>query len=198
MSFFDNLGKKIGETAQAAQKKTNEMVEISKLNKAISTEEDKIQKMYNELGKRIYQTFSSGEEVNPEIAEGCEQIKIYEENIKDLKKKIQEIKNVRTCSNCGAELEANIVFCPKCGTKQEVIQPPAEENKTPDFKACISCGAKLPLDTMFCPNCGAKQEEPPTAPEVEDKAPEFKFCPSCGTKIPADTAFCPNCGVKAN
>ena len=195
MSIFDNLGKKIGETAQAAQKKANETIEITKLNKSISNEEDKIEKIYLALGKKLYGLYAEGQDVGDNFEPECEEISVYEDNIKDLKNKILELKNIKLCPNCGAEMEEGTLFCAKCGTKVEEPAPtePAEEEK-PDYKLCPTCGSKLTLEAAFCPSCGTKQE---VAEEKKEEAEnEPRKCPQCGAQIEEGVSFCPNCGTK--
>ncbi len=48
----------------------------------------------------------------------------------------------RPCPSCGASLEADDMFCRKCGQR---LSP----------AACTSCGASLLPDDEFCPKCGA-------------------------------------------
>ena len=48
----------------------------------------------------------------------------------------------RPCPSCGASLQADDVFCRKCGTQ---LVP----------SACGSCGASLLADDSFCRKCGA-------------------------------------------
>ena len=196
MSIFDNLGKKIGETAQAAQKKANETIEITKLNKSIANEEDKIEGIYLELGKKLYGFYAKGQEVGENFEQECEEISVYEDNIKELKKKIMELKNIRLCPNCGTEIEEGISFCSKCGTKIEAPAPKvhAQEEK-PDFKVCPTCGSRLTLEAAFCPSCGTKQEVIEKKEEVHQ---EPKKCPQCGDEVEEGVAFCPSCGAKLN
>ena len=118
MSMFENLTKKVSDTAKAAAKKSSEIVEVTKLNMNISAEEDKIKKAYADIGKQVYDAYSNGEEVAENYISICEQIRSYEDNIKETKQKILELKNVKVCPNCGAELELDIAFCSGCGTKQ--------------------------------------------------------------------------------
>jgi predicted amidophosphoribosyltransferase len=197
MSIFDNLGKKIGETAQAAQKKANETIEITKLNKSISNEEDKIQKIFTELGRKLYGLYIQGQDVGDNFESECEEISVYEDNIKELKNKIRELKNIRICPNCGAEIEEGILFCSKCGTKLEIPAPaaPVKEEK-PDFKVCPTCGSKLTLEAAFCPSCGTKQEI--IEEKMEEIPQEPKKCPQCGAEVEEGVAFCPSCGTKLN
>lgn len=67
----------------------------------------------------------------------------------------------RRCSNCGAPLDADAVFCGKCGAKNEIIAPEPvieEPVAAPEPKKCVQCGAVLEDGAMFCGVCGAKQE----------------------------------------
>src|SRR5207244_9330523 len=48
----------------------------------------------------------------------------------------------RPCPSCGVALEADDMFCRKCGTRLMAAA------------ACPSCGATLLSDDAFCPKCG--------------------------------------------
>ena len=50
------------------------------------------------------------------------------------------------CINCGATLEENQKFCPKCGTAKSEVKK----------KVCGKCGAELEDGHEFCPKCGQK------------------------------------------
>ncbi|MCX8131755.1 MAG: zinc-ribbon domain-containing protein [Clostridia bacterium] len=118
MSVFENITKKVSDTAKAAAKKSSELVEVTKLNMNISAEEDKIKKAYADIGKLVYQAYSNGEEVAEAYKELCSSIVGFEENVKATKQKIMELKNMKTCAGCGTELETETAFCSKCGAKQ--------------------------------------------------------------------------------
>ena len=117
-SVFENLSRKVTDTAKAAAKKSSEVVEVTKLNLSIGSEEDKIKKAYAEIGKNVYGVFASGEEVGDSFKCQCELIRSYENNIKDMRLKILDLKELKICPTCGIELESEIAFCSKCGTKQ--------------------------------------------------------------------------------
>lgn len=157
MAFFDNLSKKVGEVAQTAAKKSGDLVEITKLNMNVSSEEDKIQKLYTKMGKAVYEMFCSDDDVQEVFKEDCEAIKVHEQAIEDLRAKIREIKKTSTCSACGAEVNNASAFCPKCGAKVEVaVQevPQAESSAS----TCPSCNAPMDEGAAFCTGCGAKVE----------------------------------------
>lgn len=53
---------------------------------------------------------------------------------------------MKTCNNCGIELDDVAVFCPKCGL-------PVENNVD---VYCSQCGHKVNKDNKFCESCGKK------------------------------------------
>lgn len=160
MAFLENLGKKVGEAAQAAAKKSSEIVETTKLNSNINSEEDKIQKLYLQIGKAVFEKFIQTGVAEDYAQEACQAIVAHQENIVALREKIAEIKGIKSCINCGAEMERNQVFCSKCGTKNELSAPAAQEaeaeREAPAKVFCPSCGSEISPESAFCTNCGTK------------------------------------------
>ncbi|HAZ36226.1 MAG TPA: zinc-ribbon domain-containing protein [Clostridiaceae bacterium] len=112
-------GKKVSEAAQTAAKKSSDFMEISKLNKSISNEEETIQKLMTELGRELYEKYLKDELCDGSLKETCSWIKIHEQNIEEYKQKINEFKNIKTCPNCGEKFDTDVEFCTKCGSKLE-------------------------------------------------------------------------------
>ncbi len=156
MAFLENIGKKIGETAQAAAKKSSEIVETTKLNANINAEEDKIHKLYSQMGKAVYQKFTETGNTDDYLREACEQIITHEQNIKGLKEKIAEVKGIKSCVGCGAEMDRAQIFCAKCGAKNEIVQAEPEAAAEAATTPCPSCGSPLAPGSAFCTNCGTK------------------------------------------
>lgn len=158
MAFLENLGKRVGEAAQAAAKKSGELVEITKLNVNISSEEDKIQKLYTQIGKTLYEKYAATGVADDNAKESCEAVRVHEQNIKALKDKILDLKGAKLCSGCGAEMEKDQLYCSKCGTKSDVSAPgaAAEPAQSAATATCPACGAVIPADSLFCTGCGAK------------------------------------------
>lgn len=153
MAFLSGLGEKVGKAAQAAAKKSNEIVEITKINMNISSEEEKIQKIFKQIGELVFDDFKNNTDTGESVVALCQQVVTHQQTIKELKEKLMIVKNIKACSNCGAELELSVTFCPKCGTKQEEPEKPVEETAGP---ACPSCNTKYDEGTIFCSNCGQK------------------------------------------
>lgn len=160
MAFLENLGKKVSVAAQAAAKKSGELVEITKLNVNINSEEDKIQKLYSQIGKAIYEKYNASGITDDEVAELCKTIAAHKENIQSLREKIAELKGTKQCIGCGAEMDRNQLFCSKCGTKNEAVPDSAtaeeEQVQQPATVTCPACGAAINAGAAFCTNCGSK------------------------------------------
>ena len=155
MAFFDNLGKKIGDTASAAVAKSKEIAETTKLNMAISSEEDAIRKNYTSIGEIYFHQISAGD-LNPSE---CEQfianIHASREKIEGLRRKLSEVKPTISCPGCGKELAKTAKFCDGCGTKIEPVQQAAPVQDTaPAGRICTECGHVSGSDSAFCENCG--------------------------------------------
>ena len=115
--FFDDLGKRITETADAVSKKTEEVVETQKIKTQIRSLKRNLERDFEDLGIMLYGKFQKGEEVAGECVELCEVIKKREENIAEYEREIAEMKGEALCSNCSNPADKNMNFCPGCGTK---------------------------------------------------------------------------------
>lgn len=129
MSVLDSITRKVTDTAKAAAKISGSVVEITKLNMSINAEEEKIRKLYTEIGKQLYEDYTDGKAVSEELLRKCVKIDEIFENIADMKDKILELRNVKACPNCGTILDIEMEYCHKCGKKQEDIPEAEEENK---------------------------------------------------------------------
>lgn len=163
MAFLDNFTKKVSDASAVAVQKTKDLAEIAKQNSMIGDEEKKITQTYEKIGKAFVEKFadSADEEMAAMIAE----ITASKEKIDECKKKIQTIKGVSVCPNCGAEVAAGAAFCPGCGNKIEI---PVVEEAAPAGVTCSECGAVVPEGTKFCTSCG----KPIVAPVVEEAVAE--------------------------
>ena len=136
MDFFSKLGKKASKTYQATKEKAVNLSEELKIKGKISEIKDKINDIYAEIGKTVYNEIREGRDVSKEeITEKCDEISKLNDEIAKHEDEILTLKKVRKCVNCGAELDLDDVFCCKCGTKQpeiekvEVKEEPTEEAK---------------------------------------------------------------------
>lgn len=99
MGFLDQLGdvaksigKSAGDFAKQVGDKTNDALEINKLNTKISAENVEIEKEKKKLSDALFERFSRGEDIPQEVKEFCENIKSHLINIDGFKEEIEKVK----------------------------------------------------------------------------------------------------------
>lgn len=119
MDFLNTVKEKLNVATNKVVKKSNELVDVTKLSYAISTEESELKKKYERIGRMVYEAKCGEGELSDEINTLCDDIALSLEKIADLKKQMQILKNKKTCPHCGREMAADAQFCSACGCKNE-------------------------------------------------------------------------------
>lgn len=134
MGFMDSIGtlrEKAGEAAQVAARKSKKLAEIAKANISIYSEEDKIKKAENELGKLYYRDYAVGEEMDvAEYLPWCQRIDESKQTIADLRDYIEELKAEQVEMEDVAEeapLEEDFVDAAPAEPEEAPQEEPAEE-----------------------------------------------------------------------
>lgn len=155
MDFFNKVGETITNKGKDVARKAKDIAEINNLNAQIAVQEEIIQNVYSEIGRKFYE--DNKDKVNMPYQEQCQQIKDAFAEIETLKTTIQTLKGIQVCPKCGAEVKDEAVFCSMCGEKINVDpEVVVEEEKEEEINFCASCGAKLEKDAIFCTKCGSK------------------------------------------
>lgn len=157
MGFFEGISKKVSETTNSIQETTNKIQRESKCKKTISDNNSKVEKLYNEIGKKVYENRKIDDSLMYFIEEKTNEIDARLKENDELKLEILKLNNKKLCPNCKAEVSIGTSFCPQCGTEQEKVEV---EVFIPNGKRkCNGCGEIIDDKNVFCPNCGAKKEE---------------------------------------
>ena len=134
MGFFNDLTKKTSETTSKIAKKTSEttskIAKETKLRMKISDTKGKIDDIYEEIGKNVYENYlNKKDDLDKIIKENCEKIDDLSNIIKEARDEILVLRNRKTCVKCSEEIDAECNFCPKCGAKQppRPVEEPKEE-----------------------------------------------------------------------
>ena len=130
MNFLDKITKKATETFQFTKEKTSKISEELKLRNKINEAKRKIEDLYEDLGKGIYNEFKTGKKFEAEVK--CEEISGLEDEISKLKIEILAIKDMKKCISCNEEIEKKDEYCSKCGTKQTEIEEVVEIKEEPE------------------------------------------------------------------
>ena len=103
--FFEDLGKRITETAGAVTKKTEEVVETQKIKSQIRVEERNKERDLQHLGKLVYDRFQKGEVIDTAFVELCEAVAQHEDAVQSYLKELAQLKGMELCKNCKGELD---------------------------------------------------------------------------------------------
>ena len=135
MDFFNKLGKKASETYQVTKEKTAKFSGEMKLKGKISDAKNKITDLYEEIGQHVYNQYKTNtEEGKDEIIAKCEEISKQFDEISKLETEILALKEVKKCTECGAEINQKDDFCSKCGKQQpktETVEVKVEVQEQP-------------------------------------------------------------------
>ena len=113
MGFFNDIGKK---TSEATSKITKE----TKLKLKMGDNKSKINSLYQEIGKKIYEKHvRENGTVDEDLKEEIEKIDTLSKEIEEARLEVLKLNNKRLCPNCLAEIEKTAAFCSKCGEKLE-------------------------------------------------------------------------------
>ena len=120
MAFFDELSKKVKETASVAGEKAKDAAELAKINVAIAGEQREIDKNFRAIGEWFVNEYSG--EVPEAVKDLVEAVAASREKIAELEASkpgkdepaAEEPKSaLKTCPICGAQSDSK--FCPQCG-----------------------------------------------------------------------------------
>ncbi|MDE6220861.1 MAG: zinc ribbon domain-containing protein [Lachnospiraceae bacterium] len=127
MSFLNKVGTSISDKSKSAVKKAREMTEVSSLHNQIHAQEDIIDRLCLEIGKKVYEKRESFPD--SELEEKYTAVSNAYGEIERLKTDIILVKGAKRCPHCGTEVSLDFAFCPECGTAVPDPGPrPAVEN----------------------------------------------------------------------
>lgn len=196
MSLFDDIGRKVTDVGQKTIQKTRDFSDTARFQANISDEEKKINNLYFEIGKMYVEKHRNDCE---DFFRGMvSAINESEYRISELKKQIQDIKGVRECPKCGAEVVQGVAYCSSCGNPMPVVIYEVTQNLE-DYKRCNNCGKMVKKDVNFCTFCGKPvKNDSEQKDSIVDQEEEsgFLICSNCGSKNKAGMAFCTECGNK--
>ena len=97
MEFFDKLTKKASETYKGAAEKTGKIAKEAKLKLKISDNKSKINDIYEEIGKKVYQKHASNEDIciKQDLEEECARIDELSAELKSYDSVVAENKVVK-------------------------------------------------------------------------------------------------------
>lgn len=119
MEFFDKLGKQATKAYKITADKTGKIAKETKLRFKINDLRSKIDDIYEEIGKKVYEAhLIEDETINEELEGLCVKIDVLSDEIECLLNQCLELKDKKQCKNCFVEMDKEYKYCPNCGEKQ--------------------------------------------------------------------------------
>ncbi len=130
MNFLDKLGQISSQTYKNTQEKTTKIAKIAKLKALMNEDKQKVEDLYNEIGKKLYENHVRAEKIDivSKIEDICKEIDAYADEIELTRKEILKLKDLKQCKKCNYEMELEYKFCPNCGEEQKEVLENKEEN----------------------------------------------------------------------
>lgn len=167
MAFLEKIGGTLTAKGKDMADKAREIAEVSRLNGQITSQKNTEEKIYAEIGRMVYENRDNWR--NLDVSEQLERIDSIQTEIGLLQEELLRVKGVHICGSCGAEIDRNMAFCPKCGFAMEMSGKETEAGQSqenqqvqetvsegPEVVICPGCHKEMEPGKMFCPFCGRK------------------------------------------
>ncbi len=131
MSILDEILEKGKGVVSSVSKNTDTAVRFSKLKVKATQLSSDIKVKNEKLGAIIYDMVKTNVKENEEFDALIAQIDEDYAKLAEISAQLDELKNVVTCTHCGAKTKNENSYCPKCGTKlpERKVEEQAEDNK---------------------------------------------------------------------
>lgn len=175
---FENFSLRIKGFGRDTVAEVQKVTEVRQYRSQISAEKKRINAIYTEIGKKLY---DAHRETPPEDFEAeFHSLKVAFDTIEELQGHIRTAKGVALCPNCRMEVGMYERFCSNCGCKMpEVITIEGEEPEEIPFVVQPQAGEQreetAPEEAVPEPEAEAEQGEPEAETvqgEPEEAAPE--------------------------
>ncbi len=111
-SFMSKMGDTLADTGKSIKESTKTVMDTAPLALKLREKESYLEKQYFELGVLYYQEHKEDEETSYEQIRRIEEV---QEEIRQLRDEMAEIKGKNVCMECGEFVDKDARFCPHCG-----------------------------------------------------------------------------------
>lgn len=144
MGIFEDLMAGAKNVVDYAGKKTDDVVELSKLKYQSSQLSNELRSLYEKLGCAVYSMMKSEYDNNELIDSLASEIEEVKNALQEINEKIADKKELKLCPACGAKNDKEAFYCMKCGnrlvTVEQDAEPTKEEDEAEDTCGCGCCG----------------------------------------------------------
>lgn len=123
MNQFDTFMDKARNVADAASKKTTEIVQLSRLKLEESQLHNDIDREYRRLGSAVYQMTVNNAMDQKSIDKLCDKLTILLYNLSTIEEQINALKKNTPCPACGCPNPSKSSYCSQCGAQLHPFDP---------------------------------------------------------------------------
>lgn len=105
---------KVGESGRGVADKAKNITEISNMKRKIIYEEERINEIFADIGKKYYKHRLNAVGGFDAI---CEDIDTRRHRIKKMKYEINLMRGFKVCTKCDSEISEKFMYCGVCGAK---------------------------------------------------------------------------------
>lgn len=118
--MINQIGRKAAISYRNAAKATRKITKEVKLKTEMADKKARIQALYKDIGKSVYEKYLLKEEIKIEtdLLNNCSMIDFLASEVEDLRMEILELKGLKQCPNCHYEIYYDFNYCPNCGNTQ--------------------------------------------------------------------------------
>ncbi|HAN10134.1 MAG TPA: hypothetical protein DCP90_05940 [Clostridiales bacterium] len=145
--FIENLKTNIGNTVNTVGEKVNKFISIKKLEFEIGKVKNEIDKIYKDLGIKIYTAKNNGSDDFGDLDAICKQINMKKDYITNLERQIVLINSEDPMRETPVKYTNEI---------PDFIKHPENSQNIGVFKFCAECNTGNEPTCDTCKNCGKK------------------------------------------
>ncbi len=132
---MSKIGKTAAKTYRYAAEGAGKIAKEIKLKSQMSDDKEQISKLYEEIGKYVYENYLLKEniDITSKLEEKCCEISNLADEVEQIRMQILNLKDLKQCPKCHYEIELEFTYCPNCGQEQQL----SKKDKQNDGPATI-------------------------------------------------------------
>ena len=135
MNLFSKVKKGMLDSTKTLKEISSDVTEMTRLKVALAKEKEQLEEAYYNLGKVLFVAYGEEESLDPLpklVQTALKEMQQSNMKIKEYELRIEALKGIVKCLQCGFEVEEDAKFCSNCGNKLTPIEDtrpePAEDD----------------------------------------------------------------------
>ncbi|MCT4620689.1 MAG: zinc-ribbon domain-containing protein [Marinisporobacter sp.] len=123
MNILNKMKQGMLDSTKAIKEISSDVTELTRLKINLSKDLSKIDGLYYDLGKTMYTSFEKNPEMplDEDVSLALMEIKTTLERIAEVEIKIESLKGIIKCEQCGYEVDEHAKYCSNCGNKLKIL-----------------------------------------------------------------------------